>query len=127
MSWQDILKQNLQPFIDSVLAPKFKRLQKIVRVIVITDQQKYSQQKRGGQYVTIELQEGSPEAQQLQSLTNRPVEVGTFARDMQQPQKVTGKKGREFPENGFKVYIFELEMPRRPQEPQQITQYVRRG
>ena len=136
MTWKDILKQNLQPFIDSVLAPKFK-MEKNVRVIVITNQQKfdlfyyldtknpYSRQKIGGAQ-SIKLQESSPEAQQLQSLTNRPVEVGTFARKMQQPQKVTGQKGREEPEYGFKVYIFKLEMPRQAQEPQQITQYVRR-
>ena len=134
MSWQDILKQNLQPFIDSVLAPEFKKMQRQVRVNVITDSQKYAvlQGSDYAQQKGIRLQGDSPEAQQLQSLTYRPVEVGTFTSKVppyqfMRPIKVTAQKGMAFPEYGFINYIFKLKNDPRPQEPQQITQYVRRG
>ena len=130
MSWQDILKQNLQPFIDSVLAPEFKKMQRQVRVNVITDSEKYSvlQGSDYAQQKGIRLQGDSPEAQQLQSLTYRPVEVGTFtSKQFMRPIKVTGEKGKEFPDYGFINYIFKLKNDPRHQEPQQITQYVRRG
>jgi len=130
MSWQDILKQNLQPFIDSVLAPEFKKMQRQVRVNVITDSQKYAvlQGSDYAQQKGIRLQGDSPEAQQLQSLTYRPVEVGTLQlQKFMRPIKVTGEKGMAFPQYGFINYIFKLKNDPRPQEPQQITQYVRRG
>lgn len=120
MTWKDILKQNLQSVIDSKLAPELA-FGGVLTVIVITDPQKYNNYNLGpsligGSKNKVVLKESSSEAQQMESLTNRPVEVGTYngIRNRKNQRrdiignKVIGQFDKSYPKGGFKTYKFEV-------------------